>query len=313
MNWYKISQSWYTGEVAQTTKDPKILTDILRMDKNDWVSYFASSNPNTPPEILTDILRRGKDDDVSRFAASNPNCPPEALTEVLRRGKDDLISGNAASNPNTPPEILAEVLRRGKGDLVSWFAAQNPNTPLKALVDWMRATGKIGKEDPRKHIIEYDKEEEEIDEDLEKLRKLISNNKSWYKKAQQEEILYHVTFTDKIPKILKEGIKPLQTSNWISKGGKRYGNGEIFSLNNKEDAIRWAAKMDWEFNQQMGSGHISIITFKKSNDWDIDSADPLSQLGNKGNWLKQIGSVKPNDIIQTEPVTIEMIKTITQK
>jgi len=180
---YKISQSWYTVEVAETTKDPKILTDILRMDKNDWVSRSASRNPNTPPEVLAEVLRRGKDDNVSYYAAKNPNCPPEALTEVLRRGKNDLVSRNAAQNPNTPPEALVEVLRRGEDDLVSRYASKNPNTPPKALIDWMRATGKIGKEDPKKHIIEYDDKEEEVDEDLEKLRKLISNN-GWYKKAQ---------------------------------------------------------------------------------------------------------------------------------
>ena len=133
---------------------------------------------------------------------------------------------------------------------------------------------------------------------------------NWYKKAQSEEILYHVTHTDKVSKILKEGIKPLQTSNWVSGTGKRYGEGEIFSLNNLKDAIRWGAKMDWEFNQIMGSGKISIIEFKKTNKWDIDESDPISQLGNEGQWLKQLGTVKPQNIIKVIPLTVDIIKTI---
>jgi len=215
MNWYKISQSWYTVEVAKTTKDSKILTDILRKGKNDFVSCSVARNPNCPPEALTEILRRGEDDLISECAAQNPNTPPEILVEVLRRGKNDFVSCSVARNPNTPPKALAEVLRRGNNDLVSYYAASNPNTPSealaevlrrgkndnvscsaarnpnappKALIDWMRATGKIGKEDPKKHIIEYDNKEEEIDEDLEKLRKLISNNKNWYKIAQEKDI-----------------------------------------------------------------------------------------------------------------------------
>jgi hypothetical protein len=38
----------------------------------------------------------------------------------------------------------------------------------------MQATGQIEKEDPSKHIIEYDSKEEK-DEDLEKLERLISD------------------------------------------------------------------------------------------------------------------------------------------
>jgi len=82
-------------------------------------------------------------------AASNRDIPPEVLAEVLRRGKDDFISWFAAKNLNTPPEALAEVLRRGKDNKVSDLAARNPNIPPKAIIDWMRAKGKIGKEDPK--------------------------------------------------------------------------------------------------------------------------------------------------------------------
>ena len=158
-NLKKYSQFWYTVEVAKNTKDPKILTDILSKGKDDWVSCFAAENPNTPPEILAEVLRRGKDDWVSQHAAKNTNCPPKALAEVLSKGKDD--------------------------DWVSLNASRNPNCPPKALIDWMRAIGKIGKEDPKRHIIEYDSKDnkEEVDEDFEKLKKLISKNNGWYKKA----------------------------------------------------------------------------------------------------------------------------------
>ena len=156
----KIAQPLYTEEVAKTTTDPK---------------------------ILNDILRRGKDDNVSYSAAQNPNCPPEALAEVLKRGKDDDVSQSAAQNPNCPPEVLAEVLRRNKDDFVSYYAAKNPNCPPEAKIKWMRATGKIEREDPSKgHIVEYDTKEEVVDEDLEKLKKLISKNNNWYKIAQDD-------------------------------------------------------------------------------------------------------------------------------
>ena len=228
----------YTVEVAETTKDPSILINILRRNKDDIVSYYAASNPNCPPEILAEVLKRNKDDNVSWNAAENPNCPPEVLVEVLKRNKDDSVSWYAAQNPNCPPEALAEVLKRNKddnvsyyaaenlncppealaevlkrnnNDVVSWNAAQNPNCPPEALAEvlkrnkndgisqlaaqnpkcpplakirWMQNTGKIAKEDPKKHYIEY--EEEKPDKDLEELKKLISSNTK-YKIAQYQK------------------------------------------------------------------------------------------------------------------------------
>ena len=132
----------YTEEIAKNTKDHQILTDILREEENDYVSWYAAQNPNCTPEILTEVLRRGNDDGVSCSAAENPNCPKEMLVEVLRRGKDDTVS---------------------------WYAAKNPNCPPEARINWMYLTYKIAKEDPTKHIIEYEKIKEDNFQDLKDL------------------------------------------------------------------------------------------------------------------------------------------------
>ena len=146
MRIFRISQEWYTEEVATNTKDPNILRDILKRGKNDGVSYYAAQNPKCPPEILADVLKRGKDDTVSWIAAEHPKCPPEILAEVLKRGNNDWVSICAARNPNCPP--LERVL-------------------------WMKATGKIKDYDPNnpKHFLEQ--EEVKEDKDLEELKKLI--------------------------------------------------------------------------------------------------------------------------------------------
>lgn len=122
--------------------------------------------------------------------------------------------------------------------------------------------------------------------------------------------VYHVTHTDRLPSITKKGLLPMQTSNWLKAGDKeRYGSGEIFVSTNKQDAIRWGAKMDWEFNKRMGSGKISLLTLDGSEqDWEVDDADPISQAGNRGQWLKSYGNISPDKIIKSEPLTPEMIK-----
>ena len=134
--------------------------------------------------------------------------------------------------------------------------------------------------------------------------------------AAAGKTLYHVTFTNKVPRIKQKGILPLQTSNWVKgeeEDGERYGEGEIYAMDNTTDAVRWASKMDWEFNKGMGTGKISIIVFKPGNEeWEKDYADPMSQASNRGNWLKAIGSVKPEQIVSSHALTQEMVTTVVQ-
>jgi hypothetical protein len=125
--------------------------------------------------------------------------------------------------------------------------------------------------------------------------------------------LYHVTFTAKVPSIREKGILPLQDSNWVqAKDRSRYGEGEIFAFDTPADAVRWAGKMDWEFNQSGGgSGKISIVIFKPGKEkWEVDTADPLSQASAKGKWLKAHGAIKPEQIINIVPVTTDMVRAM---
>lgn len=121
---------------------------------------------------------------------------------------------------------------------------------------------------------------------------------------------YHVTQTKNADKIRKKGLLPLQKSNWVKSGDKsRYGGGNVFVFENPEDAVRWAAKMDWEFNGKWGSGNISIVEVKPSakSNWVEDTADPLTQAAYKGKWLKKMEAVPSEDIGRTVEFTKDML------
>ncbi len=203
---------------------------VLERGKDDRVSYCAALNPNCPSDILRKILERGKNDSVSWYAAQNPNCPlyiyikwmqdtietarnsntpPDLLRKILEKDKDDGVSQVAAQNLNCPPDALRMVLERGKDDYVSYWVSKNPNCPIDIMIKWMQDTGKIEKEDPSKHIIEYDNNINEIDEDLEKLKQLISKNNNLKKYSQQdyynEETAIATTNPDILRKILEKG------------------------------------------------------------------------------------------------------------
>ena len=128
------------------------------------------------------------------------------------------------------------------------------------------------------------------------------------------DTLYHVTLTKNAPKIKAKGLLMMQPSNWVKAADNgRYGQGEIYAFEHPIDAYRWAAKMDWEFNKDMGSGNISIVSFKNAEDWNQDHNDPLGQAGAQGRWLKKVGRVAPQDIISITPFTKDDVKKLTLK
>lgn len=134
------------------------------------------------------------------------------------------------------------------------------------------------------------------------------------RKSAAGKELYHVTNTKSVSNIRAKGILPMQTSNWIKgQKGERYGGGYIYAMESPESAVRWAGKMDWEFNKAMGTGKISIVVFDPiDGEWEEDTADPMSQVLHNGRWLKSLGSVKPQQIKKIIPVTIDMTRAVVQ-
>lgn len=131
-----------------------------------------------------------------------------------------------------------------------------------------------------------------------------------FSSENEEQVLYHVTLTSSVPSILKKGLIRFQPSNWTM-NGDRYGEGEIYCFDHESDAKRWAAKMDWDLNKEMGSGKISIVKIKRgSQPWETDMNDPLSQFSNKGTWLKSQQFVPAVQIISTAPFTHEMARSL---
>jgi hypothetical protein len=112
--------------------------------------------------------------------------------------------------------------------------------------------------------------------------------------------LYHATFTKNIPKILKKGLRQFNDSLWVQSGtGKRYNeDAGIFAFEHPEDALKWAIKMEWEFE----TSDISIVRFKSSKHWEKDPATDISlQLG-KGRSLRSFRDTPASDIIDVFPI-----------
>lgn len=107
------------------------------------------------------------------------------------------------------------------------------------------------------------------------------------------QYVYHVTFTENVPKIKAKGLIPLQTSNWATGDGERYNKeGGVFAFAHPEDAYKWAFKTNWEFKKP-----VSILRFLKTNQWEKDpSADIMLQTG-RGDALRSMSAIGPESFV----------------
>ena len=127
--------------------------------------------------------------------------------------------------------------------------------------------------------------------------------------------VYHVTPTENVARIQQSGIQTNQKPLWeaAARPGKNYGKGQVYAFENEADARRWAARTDFDFNKQTGSGKVSIVRIDPSkNDWKEDTNDPLSHLGSKGRWLKTKTAIPAASVLGSEPFTREMAKALVQ-
>ena len=125
--------------------------------------------------------------------------------------------------------------------------------------------------------------------------------------------VYHVTKKEYVSKIMKEGLKPMQTSNWVTTGGDRHGQGEIYVFEDEGDAVKWAFKMDWDLYKGSMDGNIFILKIKNTGEWEPDNNSPLEKAGAFGEWLKRFRAVPPEDIVSAETITHQMVQAVVKR
>lgn len=99
--------------------------------------------------------------------------------------------------------------------------------------------------------------------------------------------VYHVTTAKNAKRIRVVGFRTFEPTNWVDGKRKRLGDGSIYAFRSREDALRWAGKMDWDLHQDTGTGKIVILAIDAPGwMWENDNNDPLSQACSLGQWIK---------------------------
>jgi len=120
------------------------------------------------------------------------------------------------------------------------------------------------------------------------------------------QILFHVTFKRLVPAILKGGIKPQRASTYTGQVGEIKEQARVYGFTSYDDAVRWASKMQYDFQEPT-----SVIVF--TGDVSKFERDRHFQLaGGKGKAVKKKGVVKSGAIIEVVDVTPEMTRRVVQ-
>jgi hypothetical protein len=112
---------------------------------------------------------------------------------------------------------------------------------------------------------------------------------------------YHVTFTTNVPRIRTQGLRPHQTSNWVSGSGERYNPyGGIYAFTHPEDAWKWAFKMSWHFHKP-----ISVLRLKQNTQWVTDPSPDINLTLGKGRALMSPAAIPRTDVVAAIPLSFE--------
>jgi hypothetical protein len=129
-----------------------------------------------------------------------------------------------------------------------------------------------------------------------------------------EQILYHITSTSDVKKILKLGILPNKSKNGMTynRWGKKLSQkGFVYAMESFDDAARYTSKMLWQLNHESDVSVMKIIQFR--DDLDLYERDMhFEGSGGKGRWLMKQGSVAPEQIIAVLDYKPEMGRRLVQ-
>ncbi len=100
------------GWVARNPNCPLYILEKLFNYNNDYVSYYALTNPNFPPKIKNDLelLSNHKNNMIRTWVAKNLKCPPEILKKLSRDPEPEV--SRAALKAIKNRGIQLESLRR---------------------------------------------------------------------------------------------------------------------------------------------------------------------------------------------------------
>lgn len=129
--------------------------------------------------------------------------------------------------------------------------------------------------------------------------------------SEAPDILYHVTSTNNVKSILKNGIIPSKKAGFsYGQLGQRLSKkGYMYAFENLTDAIRWLAKASWTDNG-FDLTQYRILKFNDNkNDYEQDTH--WESMGGKGRWLMKQGGISPNAINLLPQIDDALLKKLT--
>jgi hypothetical protein len=122
---------------------------------------------------------------------------------------------------------------------------------------------------------------------------------------------YHVTTDTRLKSIMTNGLEPGHRRRWKNTFGAKLGDrGYIYLISNFTEAVKWAAKQDYEHRIEKKRSKTVILVLHNVPTASIDR-DPNIEGQLRGHsWFRSTATVPPTDIVRVIPLSEELVKQV---
>jgi hypothetical protein len=117
-------------------------------------------------------------------------------------------------------------------------------------------------------------------------------------------VYYHATFSSRVPTILKQGLVLGKRRTWGRASGGRQGLRAIYLFSDPVMAVRWAHKMQFDFDRPA-----SILVIENPPG-DITADDHVEAQMNGRTWFHTNEPIPPECIARVVPLTLDLTRAV---
>jgi hypothetical protein len=122
---------------------------------------------------------------------------------------------------------------------------------------------------------------------------------------------YHVTTNTRLKAIQATGLEPGHHRRWKNAFGGHLGDrGFIYLISDYAQAVRWAAKQDYEFRTDGKATKVVILVLNNVPTEGLERDSNIEGQLSGHTWYRSRATIPPADIVRVIPLTDDMIKQL---